>query len=261
MDVSDILRDRMDEPGGLQKMAAVSALAHVAAFAAMVLAGGGAFGGSSQAERPIMTISLGGGAAGEDTGGMTTMASRPVQAPAPIVAPKRPEPLRMPAQQAPKMTVPVPNAPRVARGAEVKNAPEEARGSTPTRGAEPAFGTALADTGVKDGGFGLATGGGNGTGSRLDVANFCCPEYIATMVQRVRSNWSDRAENPGSAFIKFTIQRDGTITNVAVDQASPYFVHNQNAQRAVMLTRQLPPLPPAFTNPSLTVYLEFIYTR
>jgi hypothetical protein len=34
-----------------------------------------------------------------------------------------------------------------------------------------------------------------------------------------------------------------------------------NAQRAVTLTKQLPPLPEAFPNPTLTVHLNFEYQR
>ena len=41
-------------------------------------------------------------------------------------------------------------------------------------------GTAVAETGAQGQGFGLSSGGG-GDGGYLDVANFCCPEYLATM--------------------------------------------------------------------------------
>ena len=33
------------------------------------------------------------------------------------------------------------------------------------------------------------------------------------------------------------------------------------AQRALQMLRQLPPLPPAYPNPTLTVYLKFDYIR
>ncbi len=77
----------------------------------------------------------------------------------------------------------------------MKQAPDEARGRTPTKGAQPAFGSAIADTGVRGQGFGLSTGGGRaGTGSSLEISgDFCCPEYLATMIARIRS-----AVEPGS---------------------------------------------------------------
>jgi TonB family protein len=211
--------------------------------------------------REVMSISLGGGATGTDTGGMTQMGGRAVQTQTPPDAPKRPEPIRAPAAKAPEMTVPAPNAARQPRAAPVTQAPKEARGSTPTRGAEPSPGTAVAETGVRGQGFGLATGGGMGSGSRLDVGNFCCPEYLNVMVQRIRTNWNERAETPGQTWVKFTIQRDGRLTDVALDQPSAYLMHNQSALRAVLQTKELPPLPNAFPNPTLTVYLNFQYTR
>ena len=37
--------------------------------------------------------------------------------------------------------------------------------------------------------------------------------------------------------------------------------HDSRAQRAMVLTPRLPPLPVQFTNPTLTVHLTFEYTR
>jgi TonB family protein len=122
-------------------------------------------------------------------------------------------------------------------------------------------GSAVADTGARGQGFGLSTGGGGGSGVRLDVANFCCPEYIVTVVERIRTSWNDRAEVPGQVEVKFTIQRNGRITDVQVERSSGYIALDMNAQRALVSTAQVPELPSGFTNPTLTVYLTFDYTR
>jgi TonB family protein len=114
---------------------------------------------------------------------------------------------------------------------------------------------------VRGQGFGLSTGGGSGSGSRLDVADFCCPDYLMTMVERIRGHWDTRAEVPGEVIVVFTIQRDGSITNVTVERSSGFIALDLNAQRALVNARQLPPLPAAFTNPTLTVHLNFQYTR
>ncbi len=160
------------------------------------------------------------------------------------------------------MTVPVPERTPTRRGsAEVKQAPTEARGTTPTRGAQVTEGTSLAETGARGHGFGLSSGGGGGSGIQLDVGDFCCPDYLMQMVQRIRSNWNPQAEVAGQAIVKFTIQRDGTLTAIEVVEASGYAAHNLLAQRALVVTRQLPPLPAAFPNPTLTVRLTFEYTR
>jgi TonB family protein len=141
----------------------------------------------------------------------------------------------------------------------VKQAPDEARGRTPTRGAQPSPGSTVADTGIRGQGFGLSTGGGPGSGSSLDVADFCCPDYIAIMVTRIRSTWDQRQGAVGNAYVKFTIQRDGRLTNVELERSSGVTPLDLAAMRAVLTTRTLPALPDAFPNPTLTVKLQFEY--
>ena len=93
------------------------------------------------------------------------------------------------------------------------------------------------------------------------MGDFCCPEYLSLMIQRIRANWNERPGPVGLTTVRFTIQRSGDITNVAVEKSSGNPVLDTNAQRALLLTRQLPPLPAAFPNPTLTVFLNFEYTR
>jgi len=89
MDVTDVLRDRMGEPSGLQYMAAVSVAAHVVLFAVFVIAPG-TWLLSQTAKTPttVMTITLGGGGDGPQNGGLTAMGGRPVQAETPPAAPR-----------------------------------------------------------------------------------------------------------------------------------------------------------------------------
>jgi TonB family protein len=65
----------------------------------------------------------------------------------------------------------------------------------------------------------------------------------------------------GVTVVAFTIQRDGRITNFMTERSSGYLMLDNNALRAVALTRQLPALPEAYTNPTLGVHLNFDYTR
>jgi TonB family protein len=157
------------------------------------------------------------------------------------------------------MTVPAPNA-RRRPSTPARQAPDEARGRTPTRGEEVRPGSAVAETGGKGQGFGLSTGGG-GTGGYLDVGNFCCPEYLSTMLELVQRNWSSKQEVAGETLVKFTIQRDGRMTGIEVEKSSGYAALDLTAQRALLLTRQLPPLPAAFTENQLTVHMSFQYQR
>ena len=162
------------------------------------------------------------------------------------------------------MTVPIPSKTpaKAAKPAPVvKQAPDQARGRTATKGTETRAGSALAETGARGVGFGLSSSGGVGTGSRLDVDNFCCPDYIVLMVEKIRSNWNSQAEVPGHVFVKYTIQRDGTIGNAEIETSSGFTALDINALRAVVGTRQLPPLPAAYPNPTLGVHLVFEYKR
>jgi TonB family protein len=261
VDVSDVLRDRMSEPAGFERMALVSAAAHGAVLAAILFAPAGWLGGTPEAPRVVMTISLGSGTPGPKNGGMTSIGGRAIQEQAPPEPPKTREEVRPPAAKAPDMTVPKGTPLKNANAAVVKQAPDQARGRTPTRGAQPTPGSALVETGVRGQGFGLSTGGGTGTGSSLDidVANFCCPEYLIQMVDQIRENWNDKSDVPGEVVVKFTIQRNGTLAGVEVEKPSGYVPNNLAAQRAVALTRQLVPLPAGFPNPTLTVHLNFKY--
>jgi TonB family protein len=63
-------------------------------------------------------------------------------------------------------------------------------------------------------------------------------------------------------MVKFTIQRDGRISNYEVETPSGSSVLDMTALRAVALTKTtLPPLPAQFPNPTLTVHLNFRYDQ
>ncbi|MBI3490231.1 MAG: TonB C-terminal domain-containing protein, partial [Acidobacteria bacterium] len=141
----------------------------------------------------------------------------------------------------------------------VKQAPDEAKGRTPTKGAETSAGNSLAITGARGMGFGLATGGGPGSGSSLDVENFCCPDYIVLMVERIRSNWDQNHSTTGEVKVQFTIRRDGSIVNPSIEIGSGQPLLDIPALRAVAVTKTLPPLPDAFPNPTLGMHLHFEY--
>jgi TonB family protein len=261
MDVTDVLRDRMAEPRGLQRMVAVSVAAHVLAVAFILLAPGAWVGRDTEPPPPLMTISLGGGGEGPQNGGMTTMGGRPVQVERPVEeAPKR-EAIRPPAPSEPDMTLPIRGAkPTKATPAlNVAQAPDESRGRTPTKGPQTRAGNAVADTGVRGQGFGLSTGGGPGSGSSLDVADFCCPDYLVLMIERIRSAWTQDQGAAGQVLVKFTVQRDGRLADPAVERSSDSSTLDLAALRAVAMTKTLPPLPGAFPNPTLTVHLNFQY--
>lgn len=257
--VTAVLLEREREAANLTAMVTYSLAAH-AIGAALVLFVPMQWA-SRQAEPPrtVMTISLGGGAPGPRAGGMTPIAGRAIQAVAP--APELPKraALTPPAAKAPEMVLPSKTAKTLPKQA-VKEAPEDAKGRTATKGAETRPGSALTETGSNVTGFvGLSTGGGGGTGGTLDVANFCCPEYIQTMSDLIHRNWAWKQGLAAENQVKFTIQKDGTLTDIELEQSSGNDLLDLASKRALIVTRRLPPLPKDFTNPNLTVHLRFRY--
>ena len=260
MDVTDILRDRMQEPGGFQRMVTVSLAAHGLLIAAVAIAPGGWMGRRAAGARDVMTISLAGGGEGPRNGGFTTIGGRPVQAVTPPDEPPKREAVRPPAAKPPEMTLPTKSAKASKTSpAEVKQSPDEARGRTPTKGDKITPGTAIAETGVRGQGFGLSTGGGPGASATLDVANFCCPDYVVTMVDRIRRNWAMNQGTSGQVVVRFVIQRDGTITEHEVEKSSGSPVLDLASLRAVVQTKGVPPLPAQFPGQTLPVHLIFEY--
>lgn len=258
---SQIVLERAQVPPGLARMTVISLVVHLTVLLTLALVPAGWLNRAQEQEpRTIMTISLG-GAPGPGEGGMTPIGGRPIQQVLPLAEAQKPQAIRVPAEKPPAMTVPQPDAHRrETPQPAVEQAPPDARGQTPTRGAEAQAGGALADTGASAMGFGLSAGGG-GTGSYLDVGNFCCPEYIATMMDLIRRRWDPNQRVPGEVMIKYTILRSGDITGVEVERSSGQTFLDLSAQRALALTRQLPPLPSAFTDDHLTVHLNFQYRR
>jgi TonB family protein len=263
MDVTDVLRDRMQAPPGLQRMVVVSALVHAGLVAAIIVGPGDWMAQRRQPPRPVMTVSLGSGAAapGPQSGGLTAMGGRAVQVQTPPDV-KRPEPATQPAAKSPAMTMPLPGKPvKTTPAPAVKQAPDAARGRTPSQGAETRDGSTTIETNVRGQGFGLSTSSGVGKGIQLDVTDFCCPWYLDTMSQRIRQNWDPRAETPSQVTIKFTIRRDGMIVGITPEKSSGNSTLDLRAQRSIVTTRQLPALPADFPNPELVVHLTFEYIR
>jgi TonB family protein len=125
---------------------------------------------------------------------------------------------------------------------------------------EPRPGSTRTETGARGTGFGLTTGGGGGTGVQLDVANFCCPDYLQQLVAIVQQNWQQNQGVAGSTVMKFTITRRGSIEDVAVERPSGFVALDYAAQRALLLTR-LPELPAQYPNQNLTLHVTFEYRR
>jgi TonB family protein len=249
--VSPILVDRAREPQGLRMTVVVSLVVH-GVVALMLLFGPPLVPVTTP--QTVMTISLG-GAKGAKTGGATQMAGATTQQAEPDTRPS-PAP---PAAARPEMVLPKTTARAAPPKATAKILQDEKPSALP-KAAQASTGDARIQTSSRTQGFGLSSGGA-GTGGYLDVQNFCCPEYLTTMIQLIQRNWNGQQDVAGQTLMKFTVMRDGRITSVQTERSSGYFALDQGAQRALIATRQLPPLPPQFPDQSLTVHLNFQYVN
>lgn len=257
--VSQVLAARIGDDDGVGRMLGASLVGHGVLFALVLLVPASWMATQRADPESVMVVSLA-GPQGPQNGGRVAEGARPVQAVTPPEA--KPEPVRPPAPAAPEMVAPVKAPPKKTppKTPPPKVAPREAApAATPTTGAQAQTGAApdARGRGFNDG---LSSGAG-GTGARLDVANFCCPQYLATMQQRIQSVWESRQQSLGVTIVRFDIQRDGAMTNVEVERSSGNATLDLIATRAIRLARQLPPLPAEYPNPSLTVHLTFEYQR
>jgi TonB family protein len=258
--VSAILHDRARDADGLSRMLTLSIAVHVVVLAGVMLMPADWRTGRRPAAANIMTISLG-GATGADTGGMTAIADRAVQAVAKPDAPKAVD--TPPAAKVPEMIEPEPSA-KPTPSRPVRKPDETSRAKAPTTGAEIKTGSARVATGgaaIPFGGLSSQSKGGSGDGVTLDVQNFCCPEYIVLMRQRIYQRWNPNQGATGQPVVKFTIRRDGMLTQVELEKSSGQELLDNEARRAVINTMQLPPLPREFTGEHLTVHLTFEFKR
>ena len=160
------------------------------------------------------------------------------------------------------MVLPVPDPKLKARTPpKVTASSKDPQGAAGARGAETQKGSTTVETGVRGMGFGLSTTGGGGNGSKLDTKDFCCPEYLTEMVNRIRANWVQQQQAVGSVVMKFTILRNGQITDIYREQSSNFTSLDLASERALYTTGKLPALPAAFPDDHLTVHLNFEYER
>jgi TonB family protein len=244
------------EPDRFAKYFGYALATHVVMIVVLAVMPSGWIGREGDAERDVMFISLAGND-GQETTGLREIAARPVQQATP--EPVRPQ-YQAPAEKAPEMAIPerVTKTPPKPAPANVETAERPSR-RTPIRGAEVREGQARIDTGAITGGDGLSLGS-SGTGGETDLSNFCCPGYIQSMSAAIRRNWKQQQGVAGVNTVRFTIERDGSVTGVQLIEASGIYALDRESQ-STMLNVRLPGLPAEFTEQRLTIRLIFEYKR
>jgi outer membrane biosynthesis protein TonB len=256
-DVDDVIAMRgAMVPPGLNRLVTISLAAHVIVVLALAVMPRDWF---APPEKRVMTISLS-GTPGERTTGINPVSGKQVDQVAP--PPKRPEvakpvettrpdTMKVPAKPAPK--------PEPVKKPPVETKPEPTR--PPTTGKQISKGTAAVDTGAQAPGTGLTFGGGAaGAVGQLDVADFCCPQFLDAMIRQIREGWPSSQPNRGTTIMKFTVLRDGTITDVVVEKPSGYPLLDIASRTAIPAKLRLG-LPAQYPENQLVVHLTFPYDR
>jgi outer membrane biosynthesis protein TonB len=239
-EVTDVIVSRQlrNEPFNAMVM---SSLAFHAVLLGLLLFGPFNWGlHTDEQPRTVMTISLA-GAPGPRSGGLTPTGGRAVPPPPPEAVPRN-------------IPAPAPK-PAAAPARPARRPPPK-----PVQAEEPRPGVTRTETGARGQGFGLSTGGSGGSGVQLDVANFCCPEYIEQLVTLIQRNWQANQGVVGTTVMKFTITRAGLIQGVMVERPSGFVALDLAAERALLITR-LPELPVQYPNGTLGIHLTFAYQR
>lgn len=253
-DVDDVIAMRTLAPEGLKPMVSISFVVHIAVILAMIALPRDWFRMADQPD--VMTISLS-GSPGERSTGMTSVGGRQVEQVAP--PPKRPElakPVEPTRPDTMKIPTKAPAKPETKRPADI--APPT---RPPVTGAEVAKGSAAVETGSKGQSPGLTFGGGaGGAVGQLEVAAFCCPEFLDAMLRQIRGQWRTAQPNRGVTIMRFGILRDGTIVDVEVFQSSGYPLLDIASRSAIPPKLRLG-LPAAYPENKLVVRLTFPYER
>lgn len=100
-----------------------------------------------------------------------------------------------------------------------------------------------------------------GTSIAVDAPRFPFSYYLGAIQRKVSGNWFAKSGKHGSTVscvVYFRLGRDGRISGLRVEQRSgdPFF--DRAALRAIRSSEPFPPLPRAYTEPSLGIHFKFV---
>ena len=99
-----------------------------------------------------------------------------------------------------------------------------------------------------------------GLGARAE--GFEYSYYLNVVLARIGENWINPYATSNyqlKCTVFFIIERDGSLTGAKIENGSKNSIYDQSALRAVLATRNLPPLPEDFKSNQLKLHLEFEY--
>lgn len=130
-------------------------------------------------------------------------------------------------------------------------------------------------SGVRIGGGGSGAGGtGTGSGatagsafsSQIGLSNFPYIYYLQIIIDKVSGNWFTSLVDPGisgnfQTTVYFKIQKNGQISDLKTEESSGIRSLDMSALRAVQTSAPFPPLPRAYEDDYLGIYLIFEHSK
>lgn len=250
--VSRVLADRERNPPRMLPWVVLAATLH-----GLVVAAAFAYGRATAARPahlPVVSVKL---IRPERPPGLPAGSSQPRPTAAPATPRPAPAATPIPAPAATPAARREPTVPPRSRASDkAMTAPEGAASPIPTEVVEP-----------EPAGGGTGTGGGGGlslgeVGGGEQVAgvpaDFHFSYYIERMLALIESRWYKPAVAKGTRTrVRFRIQTDGRLDAIEIEESSGHPSFDRAALRALYASNPLPPLPPAYTQSSLTVHLSF----
>lgn len=178
-------------------------------------------------------------------------------------------PQKLQQEKAPTLRHPVEKPEKETRTKKEKKAVIQKQ-STGTREAEAGSGKGKGTgpgSGVR---LGSGLGGGQDTGSayssQIGLSNFPFTYYLQIIIDRVSNNWFTSLVDPGitgsfQSTVHFRIYKNGQISEPKIEESSGIRSLDLSALRAIQTSAPFPPLPRAYEDEYLGIYLIFEHSK
>jgi len=209
----------------------------------------------------------GGGSSGEGGGGEEKIAETTLPARETLRDLTTPQKLQQ--EKAPALRHPVEKPEKETRTKKEKKAVIQKQ-PTGTREAEAGSGKGKGTgpgSGVR---LGSGLGGGSDTGSayssQIGLSNFPFTYYLQIIIDRVSNNWFTSLVDPGikgsfQATVHFRIYKNGQTSEPKIEESSGIRSLDLSALRAIQTSAPFPPLPRAYEDEYLGIYLIFEHSK
>ena len=137
---------------------------------------------------------------------------------------------------------------------------EAEAGSVKGKGTGPGSGIRLGS------GLGSGSDTGSALSSQIGLSNFPFTYYLQIIIDRVSNNWFTSLVDPGisgsfQATVHFKIYKNGQISELKIEESSGIRSLDLSAFRAIQTSAPFPPLPGAYEDEYLGIYLIFEHSK